>query len=278
MSKSTKGTRAKHTAPQKFDFLHRLMADKTLSFSAKAIATELLLTFHNANTGRCNPSIAAIAKSTGCSRRTAFSAITELKKAGWITVESTHGGSSSDTNKYTFDFGRVKSTAPPTGAKNAPHTGAKSARVQDLSSGVQTSAHEPLRTTPPSEEGVGGPFRRAPDGAPEGEEEDQSTLEPQFEQLCRLWVKPDGINRAKSWKAFRAVCEDHDSDDVLASAGMWVARVESRYLPKLELWLENGAWQYQPPNRQRNGQHKPSAAEVAAGLAAASRDDDGEWS
>ena len=33
-------------------------------------------------------------------------------------------------------------------------------------------------------------------------------------------------------------------------------------------WLDNGAWRNDPPTRRSNGHHKPSAAEVAAGLAA----------
>ena len=82
-------TPRKLTARQKFAFMHRLNGDKALSFSAKVVAVELLTTFHNTKTGRCNPGFAGLAKSAGCSQRTAFSAISELKNAGWITVEST---------------------------------------------------------------------------------------------------------------------------------------------------------------------------------------------
>ena len=112
MSKARQGTR-KRVPPQKYAFLWRLMADTALSPSAKVVATTLLLKFHNTKTGQCNPSIGALTKTTGLSRRTIFYAITELRDGGWITVESTGGGSPTHTNQYSFDFGGVTSTAPP---------------------------------------------------------------------------------------------------------------------------------------------------------------------
>jgi hypothetical protein len=118
MSKSSR--KSKVTAREKFDFYWRLMADPALSASAKCAATALLLKFHNAKTGRCNPSLAGIAEvAAGIGRRTVFSAISELKKAKWITIKSMRGGSSSCTNRYSFDIGG--------GAKSAPLTGAESA-------------------------------------------------------------------------------------------------------------------------------------------------------
>jgi len=111
MSKARQGTR-KRVAPQKYAFLWRLMADAVISSPAKVVATTLLLKFHNTKTGRCNPSIGALTKTTGLSRRTIFYAVTELRNAGWIAVQSTGGGSPTHTNKFSFDFGGVRSTVP----------------------------------------------------------------------------------------------------------------------------------------------------------------------
>ena len=111
MSKARQGTR-KRVPAQKYAFLWRLMADTALSASAKCVAATLLLKFHNTKTGQCNPSFAAIAKTIGRSRRTIFPAIAELRDSGWITVESTKGGSSSNTNHFDFDFGRVSPRHP----------------------------------------------------------------------------------------------------------------------------------------------------------------------
>src|SRR4029077_18492450 len=118
------------------------MADTALSASAKVVATTLVLKFHNTKTGQCNPSFAAIAEAIGRRRRTIFPAIAELKDAGWITVESTGGGSSSNTNHFDFDFGRVSPANPPPVSPASP--------VSQMAEGVSSTAHEPLRTTHPS--------------------------------------------------------------------------------------------------------------------------------
>ncbi len=172
MSKACRGTR-KRTAPQRFDFYWRMMADTDLSPTAKCVAAALLFKFHNAKSSRCNPGAASIARTAGLARRTVFYAIVELKDAGWITVESTKGGSASHTNQYGFDFKRVKSASPPTGAQDAPPTGAQDAPVHEMGGRGAQFAHEPLRTTRPSGGGWGEENSdcRAPDGAAEKEEE-----------------------------------------------------------------------------------------------------------
>jgi hypothetical protein len=265
MSKARQGTR-KRVPPQKYAFLWRLMADAVISSPAKVVATTLLLKFHNTKTGRCNPSIGALTKTTGLSRRTIFYAVTELRDAGWVAVQSTGGGSPTHTNKYSFDFGGVRSTAPPTSAQDAPLTGANGAPMHEMPSTGAQFAHEPLRTTHPSG-GWGGEeisLRRAPDGAAA-----------EFEELRQLWQRPYGTNVAKALAAFNRVTGDDVSPElILESARRWVAAREPAFLPALERWLDDGAWRNEPPARQSNGHHKPSAAEVAARLA---RGEGGGW-
>jgi len=256
----------KRTPKQKFDFRRRLVGDKILSFAAKTIATELLLTFHNAKNDRCNPSLPAIAKAAGCSRRTAFSAIAELKAAGWVAVNSTQGGGSNCTNRYSFDFEGVQTSAPRTSADVC------TAGVQDTSSGVQTSAHELLRTTRAS--GARGergkpPSQRAPDGALAREEE--------LQELLQLWsVKPHGVNKDKARAAFLRVIANGAAspEKIINSARHWVEAKakEPRFLPKLEEWLDNGAWQNDPPTQMNGNHHRPSAAQFAANLARQARE------
>ena len=253
------GTR-KRTAPQRFDFYWRMMADTDLSPTAKCVAAALLLKFHNAKSSRCNPGAASIARTAGLARRTVFYAIVELKDAGWITVESTKGGSASHTNQYGFDFKRVKFASPQTGAQDAPPTGAQDAPVHGMGGRGAQFAHEPLRTTHPF--GVGGGEEnsdcRAPDGAAA-----------EFEELRQLWQRPYGTNEVKALAAFNRVTGDGEVTlaDILDSARRWVAAREPRFLPKLEEWLANGAWQNDPPTQLNGKHHKPSAAEVAANLA-----------
>jgi len=64
-------------------------------------------------------------------------------------------------------------------------------------------------------------------------------------------------------------------------------RMMARYLPKLEVWLEDGAWRNGPPEAAPKGNgrgRRRSAAEVAAEMAArmaaeeeASRNERGGW-
>jgi hypothetical protein len=76
----------RRTPKNKFIFPDRLMADAALSASAKVLATALLL--HHAETGQCNPSLAAIGKMVGRNRRAIIRDIAQLTKGGWLTVES----------------------------------------------------------------------------------------------------------------------------------------------------------------------------------------------
>lgn len=236
------------------------MADTALSASAKCVAGTLLLKFHNTKTGQCNPSFAAIAKATGRSRRAIFPAITELRDGGWITVESTKGGSSTNTNRFKFNFEPVSSTTPPPVKPASP--------VKQNAGGVKPAAHEPSRTTTAFGGGVGEEIspRRAPGGAAE-----------EFEELRRLWQRPYGMNEAKALAAFNRVTRDVPPAHILESARRWVAAREPAYLPPLERWLDDGAWRNDPPARRSHSQRKPSAAEVAAGLAAASRGEGRGW-
>ena len=174
------GTR-KRTAPQRFDFCWRMMADTDLSPTAKCVAAALLLKFHNAKTGRCNPGAASIARTAGSRSSHGFLCHCELKDAGWITVESTKGGSASNTNQYGFDFKRVKSASPPTGAQNAPPTGAQDAPVHEMGGRGAQFAHEPLRTTHPF--GVGGGEGKFPPAAR------LTARRQKFEELRQLWQR-----------------------------------------------------------------------------------------
>jgi hypothetical protein len=246
----------KRTPKQKYALYWRIWADTTLSLPAKAVATALLLKFHNEKTGRCDPGAGSIAKAIGISRRTVFNAIAELKDAGWIAVKSIQGGGPNCTNRYSFDFKRMKSASPTDSAQDAPSTSAQDSLVHETTHDSAQSAHELLITTRPSGEGcVVSNMALAPDGA--------APLEEKFEQLCFLWRhRTHGVNKAKALKAFEAVCADHDGDAVLASAFKWAAVTPPQFMQKLEEWLANGAWLNEPSRRS------PAARQVCSTLRA----------
>jgi len=268
MSKSPKGA-GKLTPAQKYGFLWRLMADDALSPAAKCVATALLLKFRNAKTGRCNPGVPGIAKTAGISRRAVYYAIAELKDAGWITIESIGGGSARNSNRYSFDFKRMKSATPPTGANNAPLRGAKSARVQETTLRGANIAPEPSITTRPP--GGGCVWETPPPRAcgAAGSEEGDRKGGADFKVLFKIWddANPDGTDEEIGLKAFnRAIGKGAEPHLIIEGARQWVDALEPRYLPALERWLARRAWRKPPAVRKANGHHKPTAADEGRDL------------
>ncbi len=255
----------KRTPKQKFDFYWRIMATTELSLAAKAVATALLLKFHNEKTGRCDPGASGIAKAVGISRRAVFNAITELKNAGWIAVKSIQGGGPNCTNRYSFDCKRMKSTSPHDSEQDAPSTSAQDALVHEMTPDSAQNAHEPLRTTRAPRGGRVGetPNQRAPDGALEREEDRNGGAGgADFKVLFKIWddAKLDGTDEDKALKAFnRVVDKGAEPKLILDSAQQWVDAMEPRWLPALENWLAKGAWRKPPAVRKANGHHKPTA-------------------
>jgi helix-turn-helix protein len=259
---------------QKFDLMERMMGDQAVSSSAFRVAVALLHKFHNNLTDRCNPGTPEIARVSGLSTRTVFTAIAELKAAGWIIIQSVGGGSKTCTNRYKFDWTRktgnidVKTEEPiaehtanteqpeTRHAKSAPLT-ENGVGMQELSPGMQTSAYEPLRTTPPPGGGVReskiSVALRAPGGALATEED----LATGFKELCQIWIRPYGTNKAKAKATYLTTCAHHGgeilaahgvdiADLLLVSARNWTAKKTARWLPKLEDWLANEAWRNEP--------------------------------
>jgi hypothetical protein len=211
---------------QKFDLLRRMRRDPALSPSAFRVAAALLMEFHNLWTGQCNPSIAAISREVGLGRTATVDAIEKLKASGWVTIESTKGGSSRNTNRYKFDLektspcaktGKLSAEAPEThkmGDEAPPSEGAnyedghfteiiednedvevssaderqpESRRGRNPDTGCRNPGHEPLKNPPPpSEEEEGG--REDPTAARAcGAPLKKEEYELAFQQLCQLW-------------------------------------------------------------------------------------------
>lgn len=73
------------TVPDKLRWLDALFAEEGLSMTAKAVAVRLFR-HHRDETGQCNPQQDTIAVDIGRGVRSVNSAISELRKAGWIEV------------------------------------------------------------------------------------------------------------------------------------------------------------------------------------------------
>ena len=132
--------------------------------------------------------------------------------------------------------------------------------------------HEPSRTTRASGARVcvSGAANAAPCSSQRAAD---AALELAFQKLCQTWrKKPDGINEKPAKKAFLAeIQKGAPPEGILASAEKWAAATSARYMPKLELWLGNGAWKNEPRRKPetksaRGGRKggKPDLAEMAA--------------
>ncbi|WP_187437564.1 helix-turn-helix domain-containing protein [Bradyrhizobium rifense] len=120
-----------------------IMADPSLTSTAKLVADALLITFRNSTTGRCNPSLAKIALAIGRSRRTVIKAIGELKAGAdpWLIVRGTRGGSKDNTNNYEF---RMKGTGAVCCTGEEGHASEEKADrgEAECTEGVKPTAHK----------------------------------------------------------------------------------------------------------------------------------------
>ena len=190
MSKARQGTR-KRVAPQKFDFLWRLMADTDLSASAKFVAATLLLKFHNTKPAgaiqalppspRPSDAVAVRFSMPLPSLRTPDGSPSKARREDRRAIQ-TNSVSTSDGCRPRHPHRCTACTSPVTCTANGTE-------------GCRFTAHEPLRTTHPSGGGWGEEIspRRAPDGAAA-----------EFEELRQLWQRPYGINGPRRWRRSNA--------------------------------------------------------------------------
>ena len=78
--------------PDKAKMAKRLCRDGRLSDAQCRVGIALIFTFHNTNTGQCNPSVRQLAEASGTSPATVLRAIQALDDAGYVSAERSHGG------------------------------------------------------------------------------------------------------------------------------------------------------------------------------------------
>ena len=69
------------------EFFADMIGAKIFTRSALVVAFTLLYRHFNADTGRCDPSVATIARGAGVTVRVAHKAIRELRESGWWEVK-----------------------------------------------------------------------------------------------------------------------------------------------------------------------------------------------
>ncbi len=146
---------------EQHDILWAIMADSRVSASAKCVATVLLLKYRNQETKVCNPSFASIAKCLGRKRRSVIDAVNELKQFGFASWTGTLGGSTDNTNHFSFSLPTppVQSAAPV--QDTAPVQSSAPTGAVQRTRPVQSTAHE-LSIKPSKNQGSA-PARFLPD-------------------------------------------------------------------------------------------------------------------
>jgi hypothetical protein len=247
-------------------------ADITLSHAAVRVDS-LIWDFRNNRDGRCNPSYDTVSDASGVGRRSVIPAIKELETAGWIGIETTRGGSSRCTNRYTINFGktaakvrqqsewgkkRASASAPPATQDQSElvQTCALATEAELVQDSYRASADVCTRTSP---EPLGEGEREGEASAACGfaaplKKEEELAFQHLFQNWPRYKVWPDR-DEAKAREAFAAVEAKHGDEIrgqgvsvghyLLERAKVWIAAFEAahpdgdgpRYLKKLEVWL-----------------------------------------
>jgi Helix-turn-helix domain len=123
------------------DILWAIMKDSKISAAAKCAAVVLLLKYRNKATGLCNPSFDTVAKAMGRTRRPTIEALRELKSLGWLRWTGTAGGSSKNTNSFTFQSPEGVLWAAPV-PSTTPVSSSVGRGAEDSAEGVLQTAHE----------------------------------------------------------------------------------------------------------------------------------------
>ncbi|SFU67889.1 MULTISPECIES: hypothetical protein [unclassified Methylobacterium] len=91
---------------EKMRLFRAIMADPSLPALAKNVGAVLLLHFHNASTGRCNPPYEQLGEACGVKKRATILAVLDLEAAAWIAVE--RRGGRHKPNQFAFRFDRLE--------------------------------------------------------------------------------------------------------------------------------------------------------------------------
>ena len=239
-----------------------VMADRTLSPSAKCAMAVLLLRFHNGKTGRCFPAYDSIADRIGLKRRRAIAVVAELVETGWL--QTVKGGGRSNTNAVVFNFERVHDVAPFEGET-----------VHEAAPFSSQTVHEDAPFTD-AEPDKGCSFRheRVHDPAPKSSKNIRKDVEgdtrasapvgaPRFADFMAIYPKKVGEKNARfQWDRIVG-SKEATPNDVIAGAVRYAASREGenpQYTKDPANWLRDACWKDEiapkseaPPSGRRSG-------------------------
>lgn len=261
--------------------------------SGDKLVLAVIASFVNSRSGRCDPSVPAIAERACMTVRGARQVIRRLEVRGWITVET--GGGRADCNSYQINaergsgfFGEYPERSSPF-PDEKPGTEFHETRnvvpenPEPRSENPERGSPEPVRTKKRTEEG--NPPRVRVDGAAQPPAADDAVLSDaamaSFRALFDRW--PKRIGEADARGAFaEALSAGADLRAIAVGAAAYVAdRYRDRRGPAaiiqfttpLARWLRERGWETWQglPEAERAAQHTAADEEEAARARARSR-------
>ncbi|WFS06253.1 hypothetical protein [Methylobacterium sp. 391_Methyba4] len=233
---------------EKEAFVLAVIADSTLTPTARFVATVLAIRFLNRKTLRCDPAFETISQAVGSKRRMTILAVEELEKAGWLKVERRGGRHRPNMFELCFDrAGNGTESGPLSGERVHPSAPLTDETVQSSApfGGEKVHHSAPFRaervhpiapepTVPP------GRGERVPTRGPGG---------PGFEAFWQAYPKRSG--RLKAEKIFEhLVATGRASESQLISAAQRYTAERAGEDPKYHRnpsnWLGDGDWLNEP--------------------------------
>jgi biotin operon repressor len=258
---------------KRLDFYAAMVRSGTFTRSALAVAFVLLYQHLNAETGRCDPSIARLAEETGLSERSVKSAVEELRRSGWWQIGQ--GCGRGYTNSYFPDLEKVKhaspirprkgeppfTIAPPEKVKRSVKKG--EARFTRTSNNQESDSHTVdvhrpaarsarARVRDRVEEGANDELFKSNSGAvPRSGPEACAAEDAAFETFWRVFPARDGENpkQPAQIEFDKALKRGADPSAIIhgaANYAHWVEKhmrgTERRFIPQAARWLRDNRW------------------------------------
>ncbi|TXN81953.1 helix-turn-helix domain-containing protein [Methylobacterium sp. WL8] len=254
------------TLLQKWQLLQAVIADASLSQTAKLVAARLLY-HHSSQTGRCFPSYQTLADGVALKRRAVINAVQELEAGGWISVNQVKGGAAAGPNRYatnTFliDFARADQPA------STVHGGAPSTVQQDALLHEDNSARQ---CTPPVHDGApstvhgGAPYSGKDTG--KGNREETPSSPSDFDRFWQAYPRKVGKDAAKVAFAKVVKIRKATAAELIEGAGRLAAEKageDPKFTKYPAGWLNAGHWADEPAPPRASAGHRPQAFRVVS--------------
>jgi hypothetical protein len=229
---------------RRLDFYTEMVRSRAFTRSGLAVAFVLLYRHYNGRSGRCDPSLATLARETGLTKRSVVAGVDELRESGWWQIAqegaATRGGR---TNSYAPQF---EIPAPASGEEQdttfAPKVVKHTIPVR-AESGEAQRQKVVKRASPRTKKEP-----RVPARAHAREVEDCANSA--FETFWRIYPHRGEFSDPKHparLKFETAVKRGVDPAAIIAGAERYRThaereRIEPRFRPQAQKWLNKGHW------------------------------------